>query len=105
MLKVFFAATDPTAVSVDTSTGKFNFGNQFISTSVQQLIPKVISVLLYAVGAISVIMVIVGGLMYALSAGDPSNTKKAKDTILYAVIGLVVSLAAGAIIAYVRSKV
>jgi hypothetical protein len=41
-------------------------------------------------GIISIIMVIIGGYWYTLSAGDPQKVKKAKDTILYAIIGLVI---------------
>ncbi|HSX48355.1 MAG TPA: hypothetical protein VLF41_02550 [Candidatus Nanoarchaeia archaeon] len=82
----------------------FGWGSEFLGGNVQDLVPKIINVLLFVVGAVSVIMIIVGGLMYTLSAGDPSNTKKAKDTILYAIIGLVVALAAGAIVAFARGQ-
>ena len=37
-------------------------------------------------------MIVIGGIKYATSGGDASGTKSAKDTILYAVIGLVVAL-------------
>lgn len=52
-------------------------------------------------GSIAVVVTIVGGLQYVLSAGDPKRTERAKETILYAVIGIVISLSAYAIVAFV----
>lgn len=92
-------------VTVDPSTGKVSGGQGFFGGNFTDIFSKATSVLIYAVGIISVIMVIVGGLMYTLSAGEPANTKKAKDTILYAVIGLVIALVALSIVTYVRNIV
>jgi hypothetical protein len=64
-------------------------------------IGDVINLLLFVVGAISVIMIIVGGILYAVSTGDQSRITKAKYTIIYAVAGLVVSLLAYAIVNFV----
>lgn len=57
------------------------------------------------VGVISVIMIIIGGLKYITSAGDSSNITSAKNTILYAVIGLVIVVLAQAIVLYVLDEV
>lgn len=57
--------------------------------------------MLFIVGALSVIMIIVGGLRYVISGGDNSNVTSAKNTILYAVVGLVVSMLAYAAINFV----
>lgn len=59
------------------------------------------NILLFLVGAISVIMVIIGGLRYVVSGGDSSAVSAAKNTILYAIVGLVVSMLAYAAIAFV----
>jgi hypothetical protein len=64
-------------------------------------IGSVINLLLFVVGAISVVMIIVGGILYAVSTGDQSRITKAKYTIIYAVAGLVVSLLAYAIVNFV----
>ncbi len=64
-------------------------------------IKRVVDTMLFILGAIAVIMIIVGGIRYATSNGDASNTKAAKDTILYAVIGLVVAILAYAIVNFV----
>lgn len=57
--------------------------------------------MLFIVGAISVIMVVVGGLRYVVSGGNATNISTAKNTILYAIIGLVISILAYAIINFV----
>jgi hypothetical protein len=68
------------------------------------IVTKIIQTLVFVVAAITVIAVIVGGLQYVLSGGDPNGTKQAKDTILYALIGLVVALFAQVIVSFVLSK-
>lgn len=62
------------------------------------------NVLLFVVGAISVIMVIIGGLRYILSGGNNANVTSAKNTVLYAIIGIVVALFAYAIVNFVLSS-
>ncbi len=52
-------------------------------------------------GGIAVIMIVIGGIKYATSAGDSAGVQSAKNTIMYAVIGLVVAMMATAIISLV----
>ena len=61
----------------------------------------VINVLLFILGAIAVIMIVIGGIRYTTSNGDSSNIKAAKDTILYAVVGLVIAMLAYAIVNFI----
>ncbi len=61
----------------------------------------VINVLLFLIGAISVIMIIYGGIRYVTSGGDQGAVTSAKNTILYAVVGLVVAILAYAIVNFV----
>ena len=65
------------------------------------LATNIINILLFVVGAVSVIMIIVGGIMYATSAGDSGQVTKAKNTLMYAVIGLVISFLAFAVVQFV----
>ena len=58
----------------------------------------IMQVVLGALGAISVLMIVIGGLRFVLSQGDASAVSSAKNTVLYAVIGLVVALMAGGIV-------
>jgi hypothetical protein len=64
-------------------------------------VSTITNVLLFVIGAISVIMIIVGGIKYTTSAGDASKIKSAKDTIMYSVVGLVLALLAYAIVSFV----
>lgn len=64
----------------------------------------VANTLIFIVGAVSVLMVIIGGLRYVLSNGDSAGLKSAKDTILYALVGVVVSLLAYALVSFVIGR-
>ena len=73
-------------------------------TQVNGIIKTIVEVLLTAVGAISIIMIVIGGIMFALSSGDAQKAAKARNTVLYAVVGLVVSLFASAIVNFVFNR-
>lgn len=59
------------------------------------------NVLLFILGAISVIMIIIGGLRYVISGGNSANVTAAKNTILYAIVGVIIALLSYAIINFV----
>jgi len=63
----------------------------------------IINWVLIVVGIICVIFIIVGGIRYATSGGDPEKVKSAKNTILYALIGLVIAILANVIVQIVFS--
>lgn len=65
------------------------------------LVSTLVNFLLFAVGALSVIMILFGGLRYVLSGGNSSAVTAAKNTIMYAIIGLVVSFFAYAIVQFI----
>lgn len=65
------------------------------------VITTIVNILLYVIGIISVIMLIIGGIRYAISGGDSGQVTSAKNTILYAIIGLVVAIFAYAIVNWV----
>lgn len=69
------------------------------------VIMRVIDVILGFVALIAVFVIILGGIQFTTSTGDPAKTKKAKDTILYGVVGLVVALLAFAIVNFVLRNV
>ena len=66
---------------------------------------QITNTVLYAVGIISVIMLIYGGLRYVISGGDSKKVTDAKNTILYAIIGLIISILAFAIVNFVINAV
>ena len=68
------------------------------------LIKTVVNVLLWAVGVLSVIMIIFSGFRYITSAGDTSKTKSAQSTLIYSVVGLIVAIMAYAIVNMVINR-
>jgi len=65
------------------------------------LVKTLVNVLLYILGAISVIIIIIGGFLYVLSGGNSASVTKAKNAITYAIIGLIVAFLAYAIVNWV----
>lgn len=59
---------------------------------------------LFIIGAVSVLMLVYGGIRYTISMGDPKNVEAAKNTILYAIVGIVVALLAYAIVNFVLGQ-
>ena len=64
-----------------------------------------IAVVLSFMGLLAVVMIIIGGISYTKSMGDPGKTKRARDTIIYGVVGLVVVLLAYAIVTLVSENI
>ena len=62
--------------------------------SVGDLIGLIVDLLLFGIGALSVVMIIFSEIRYSTSMGDAGNITKAKNSLMYAVIGLVVALLA-----------
>lgn len=67
-------------------------------------IQAVLSLVFKIAGAVAVIVIILAGISYVVSGGDPQRTAKAKDAILYAIIGLFVAILASAIVQLTISK-
>jgi len=84
-----------TVKNADTTvcSGKSDDANKFLKA--------IVDTLLFVIGAVALVMIIIGGLRYVLSAGNPQAAASAKNTILYAIIGLVVAFLAYAIIHWV----
>ncbi len=68
-------------------------------------IETVLQIVFALAGAITVIVVIIGGFNYVISNGDPQRVSRAKNTILYALIGLVISIFAFTIVTFALGKV
>ena len=92
-------AYDPTATAcqADPSSPVCTHKNE----NAGSLIGTLVNTLLFLVGILSVIMIIVGGIMYTTSAGDSGRVTKAKNTLTYAIVGLVVAFVAYAIVNWV----
>jgi multisubunit Na+/H+ antiporter MnhB subunit len=69
-----------------------------------ETIGDITNILLFLAGTIAVIMIILGGIRYATSQGDQTAISGAKNTVLYAIIGLVVTIISYAIVNFVLMK-
>ena len=72
--------------------------NDATSNSVQDVVELVVNTLSIIIGVASVVMIIIGGFKYITAAGDSNSINSAKNTILYAIIGLVVAALAQVIV-------
>lgn len=90
----YFAAVNQALQGVS----EINDGND---DDLSTIISKILNAVFVLMGIIAVVMIILGGISYATSQGDPGKIKKGKETILYGIIGLVVSLLAFAIVNFV----
>ena len=80
-------------------------GSGLRENSLEDIVKSVVNVAMGVLGVVCVIMLIVGGYNYTMSGGDASKVTKAKNTILYAIIGLVIALLALAIVNFVLTNV
>lgn len=110
-----FAADDTTVqnalckganeLTIDASGGGSCEGTSTGTEKVNATIVQVINIFSTLVGVIAVIMIIWGGLRYITSGGDSGKITSAKNTIIYALIGLVVVALAQFIVKFVLNKV
>jgi ABC-type Fe3+ transport system permease subunit len=63
----------------------------------------IVNILLFIIGALSVIMLIIGGIRYTVSGGNQSAITAAKNTIMYAIVGIIIAVLAYAIVNFVLS--
>ena len=83
---------------VQEGVDKINAGN---TKDLEGSIKTILSAVFVVIGIIAVVVIIIGAINFTLSQGDPGKVKKAKDTILYGIVGLVVALLAFAIVQFV----
>jgi len=75
-----------------------------VPTNLTVNVKNIINGILYVVGILAVVMVIIGGIQYTTSGGDQAAVTKAKNTILYGIVGLVISILAYAIVNFVLKQ-
>jgi hypothetical protein len=90
--------TDPLANGAGCSKPDGAKENLFGTGGVFQLVANT---LIFLVGALAVLFLIIGGLRYVVSNGDPKSVEGAKNTITYAIIGIVVAILAFAAVQFV----
>jgi hypothetical protein len=86
-------------------TSSANCSSSDATTKINNLVHTVVNLLSAVVGIVAVIMIIVGGLRYITSGGNDTSVTGAKNTILYAIIGLIVVALAQIIVRFTLNKV
>ena len=100
---VFAAPADDACAGIKAAGGTCGSGDS-ATDGFEKIITTIVDILSVIVGAVAVIMIIIGGFRYVISGGDSNGVSGAKNTIMYAIIGLVVVLFAQVIVAFVYSS-
>ena len=91
------------SVGSNSTTGIYTTGND--TPDLVQSVTGVINGVIGVLGFVCVVVMIVGGVNYMISAGDANKVTKAKNTILYGLIGLVICVLAFAIVNFVITNI
>lgn len=98
------------AVSSKKALAQVDFVNQIPNAvktgpTTDVLISNIVTTLSFIAGVASVIAIVIGGIMYITSGGDEGRVRTAKNTLLYAIIGMVIAVSAYAISAFVVDQI
>ena len=96
------AASSPAQEGAEAAQGE---GMPSELVGVDGVFTQITNTVLYVVGIISVVMLIWGGLRYVISGGDSKKVTDAKNTIMYAIIGLIIAILAFAIVNFVINAI
>lgn len=100
----YAAPKDDICEGIGAASGSSGCTDPAGSPSVNDTIALVVNILSFIVGIAAVIMIIIGGLKYITSSGDSGNITSAKNTILYAIVGLVIVAIAQVIVRFVVNR-
>jgi len=98
----FNAAREDACQGVSLGTGSCD--SKAAAGGLNKVVTTAINVLSLVIGIIAVIVLIIGGLKYITSGGDSNNVTSAKNTILYAIVGLIIVALAQVIVRYVLNQ-
>ena len=98
-------ATDEVCRGIGATSGTGGCNVERGSLTADSLVRTVVNILSIVVGIIAIIYIIIGGIKYITSSGDANNVTSAKNTIMYAIIGLVVVALAQLIVRFVLGRI
>ena len=98
-----YAVTCTDAASCVTSGVNNAGGTTAPKADAGTIIKTIVDILLFVIGAVSVIMIVIGGLRYVISGGDAKQVQAAKNTILYALVGVIIAILAYAVVNFVSN--
>jgi hypothetical protein len=99
------SAKDAACAGIGATAGATGCDAPTGTPDINHTIATVVNILSVAVGVVAVIMIIVAGLKFITAAGDSNNISSARNTILYAVVGLVVVALAQVIVHFVLNRI
>lgn len=88
-----------------TQTAQCNMPLDKTENNLMPTVQNIINVVIGVIGVIAVAVVIIGGIYYVISQGEAAKIAKAKNTILYGIVGLIVALLAYAIVNFILKSV
>lgn len=92
-------------LTIDNGTGCTPATTSTGTSKINNLITSVVNIFSAIVGIVSVIMIVVGGFQYITSGGDSGKVSTAKNTITYAIVGLIIVAFAQFLVQFVLNKV
>lgn len=87
-----------------TGTTSSNGINGLVNMSGDELFVNALNLAYFVAGVVSVVTIIIGGILYTISSGDSGRLTKAKNTIVYAIVGLIIVLLAFTITGFVTGR-
>ncbi len=96
-----FAASKPDACNMDPSFSELC--DQHGEDDLMKTVGNVLNAIYGIIAVIAVVMIVIAGIKYSTSQGDPGKVQSAKGTILYAIIGLIITISAFAITNFILS--
>jgi len=91
---IFLTCAGSLALAQGPTTSASEFGNPITPETVEEILINIWSYLQKIAGTVAVIFIIIGGVMYMLSGGNKDAIERAKKTVIYAMVGLAIVLAA-----------
>jgi TRAP-type C4-dicarboxylate transport system permease small subunit len=99
-----FAATTPSSgVTCPDGSDNCSTGLPTVSANSDAL-QLVLQIVFGIAAAVAVLYIVIGGFRYVISNGDPSGAAKARNTVIYAVVGLAVAVSAEALVTFVLAN-
>ena len=96
--------TDSLCQGVTSVTGGGGCSAQSDNSGLNKILTLVINIFSFIVGFVAVLMIIIGGFKYITSGGDSNNISSAKNTLIYALVGLVIVVLAQVLVRFVINR-
>jgi heme/copper-type cytochrome/quinol oxidase subunit 2 len=99
-----YAACSDTGSKAQVLNGIGQTGTDCNNSSIDNIVSTIVQILSIVVGAVAIIMIIVSGFRYITSGGDASRVSSAKNTLIYAIIGIAIAVLAQVLVNFVISQ-